>query len=290
MNYIQKQDRIILTNIESFNIKEILECGQCFRFYELEELSYTIVAYGKVLNIKQDEDGIQFYPCTIEEFENIWIKYFDLKRNYCQIKEDISKDDPILQEAIAFAPGIRLLNQDPYECLISFIISQNNRIPMIRKVIENLSKEFGTHIQDTDFYSFPRCSALNAATIDDIMSCKTGFRAKYIKDACLKISSGEIMLEELLVQDDIKAREKLTSIFGVGQKVADCVLLLSLEKYNSFPTDVWVKRVMEEFYFGGKKTPIRQIHTFATKKWGHYAGFAQQYLFNYAKEKKIGKN
>ena len=293
MDYIQKKDRIIIENVKSFNIDQILECGQCFRYYQIEENLYSIVANKKVLYIKQEGSTVEFYPCTEEEFKEIWTTYFDLDRDYDFIKAQISKDDKILEEAIAFASGIRLLNQETYECLISFIISQNNRIPMIRQVIENLSRTFGQKIEDpygSDYYTFPTVEALNAATIDEIMACKTGFRAKYIKDACAKIVSGEISIPELEKMNEEDARLKLTSIYGVGQKVADCVLLMSLGQYNSFPTDVWVKRVMEEFYFDGEKTPVRQIHVYAHKKWDTNSGFAQQYLFHYAKEKKIGKN
>lgn len=293
MEYIQREDLLILLNLKSFNIKETLECGQCFRFNQIDENFYTIIANERVLHIKQDKTSVELFPCTINDFKDLWEKYFDLQRNYCQIKEIISKDDKILQEAIDFAPGIRLLNQDPYECLISFIISQNNRIPMIKQVINNLCETFGKRINGSyksEFYSFPTYDSLNNATLDEIMACKTGFRAKYIKDACSKIVSGELSFDYLSKTDEETAREHLTTIYGVGQKVADCVLLLSLERYSAFPTDVWVKRVMEEFYFNGKKTPIRQIHLFAYKKWGEYSGFAQQYLFNYAKEKKIGKN
>ena len=292
MDYIQKNDRIIISNLKSFNIDEILESGQCFRYDEIEEKLYAIVANNRVLYIKQEEN-IELYPCTEAEFKDIWVKYFDLDRDYCEVKAEISKEDPILQEAIAFAPGIRLLNQGPYECLISFIISQNNRISRIKQVIESLSRTFGEKIEDPyggEYYTFPTVRALNEASIDEIMSCGTGFRAKYIKDACEKIVNGEIVLDELENFDEERAREVLVKIHGVGQKVADCVLLMALGKHNTFPTDVWIKRVMEVFYFDGKATPVRQIHVYAAKKWGAKSGFAQQYLFHYAKEKQIGKN
>lgn len=293
MEYTQVEDSVIVKKLNSFDIAQILECGQCFRFHKVSDLHYTIIANNKILYIKQENDVISLYPCTIQDFESIWIKYFDLNRNYDDIKEEISKDDVILKEAIDFAPGIRLLNQEPYECLISFIISQNNRIPQIKNVIENMSNKFGEKINDpygSNFNSFPTCDILNLADISDITLCKTGFRAKYIKDACKKISSNEIFLDELLDLNEEDCKKRLITIYGVGEKVADCVMLFSLEKYSGFPTDVWVKRVMEELYFEGTKTPIKQIHAFANNRWGKYSGFAQQYLFNYAKEKKIGKN
>lgn len=291
MNITQNENKIVLNDIKSFDIGQILECGQAFRFNKIDDNFYSIIAFNKVLYVKQNNSTVEFYPCSINEFENVWLKYFDIDRDYCYIKEFISKDDAIMQEAIEFAPGIRLLNQDPYECLISFIISQNNRIPMIKKVIDNLSRAYGEKIYDPhggDFYSFPEYSTLYEKSIEELMTCKTGFRAKYIKDACDKIKLGEIDFLDLVSGEETYSREKLMSIHGVGQKVSDCVLLFSLEKYSSFPIDVWVKRVMEELYFNGASTPVPQIHSFAEQKWGKYGGFAQQYLFHYAKEKKIG--
>jgi len=288
MDYTAKKNKIILKSPKSFNIKEILECGQVFRFFKLEENNYKIIAFGKALNVKQNTD-VEFFPCTSEEFENIWIDYFDLERDYCSIKEELSKDDPVMEKAVNSAPGIRLLRQEPYECLISFIISQNNRIPMIQKVIENLSKKFGEPISAGEFYTFPKVERLNQASLDDIISCKTGFRAKYIKDACQKIVLKEIDIDNLKNLSESDAGALLKSIYGVGQKVADCVLLMALGKYAAFPTDVWVRRIMEELYFDKKQATVQRIHGFAREKWGDSAGFAQQYLFNYARENKIGK-
>lgn len=289
MMYIEDNNKIIITDINSFNIKETLECGQCFRFYEKEKDLYAIVAFGKVLYVKQDKNTTKLYPCTLEEFLNIWINYFDLERDYCEIKKDLIKNDKIMEMAIDYAKGIRILNQDPFECLISFIISQNNRIPMIKKVIENISNTYGNAIIDTEYKAFPSINTLNCATIEDIQLLKTGFRAKYIKDALIKLESGNLCLTSLKDAHTTIAKEQLMTIFGVGEKVADCVLLFSLGKYDVFPTDVWVKRVMEHFYFDGIPQNIKVIHEFATNKWRDNMGFAQQYLFNYAKAMQIGK-
>ncbi|MCL1996265.1 MAG: 8-oxoguanine DNA glycosylase [Defluviitaleaceae bacterium] len=288
MFYKEQDNKIIMKDVKSFDIAQTLECGQCFRFYKIDTNLYTIVANKKVLYVKQENTALTLYPCNINEFESFWIRYFDFERDYCEIKKIISEGDKILQEAINFAPGIRILNQEPFECLISFIISQNNRITMIKKIIENLSRTFGEKIED-EYHSFPSPEKLNAATIDEMMVCKTGFRAKYIKDACFKITNQNLILDNLFQLEESAAREELLTIHGVGQKVADCVLLFSLQKHGAFPTDVWIKRVMEEFYFQGKPTSVKKIHEFALNKWGNYSGFAQQYLFNYAKEKEIGK-
>ena len=285
MKYIQENEKIIMTDFDSFNIEEILECGQCFRFEKIENMHYVIVAYNKVLNIKQIDEKVEFYPCTKEDFENIWTSYFDLKTDYKEIKKQLENDETV-KKAIEYAEGIRILNQEPFECLISFIISQNNRIPMIKQVIKNISEKYG--VEDGDYYLFPKIEELKKATAEELKLCKTGFRDKYILDAIENIDSGNLKLEELYNISSEDAKNELLKIKGVGTKVADCVLLFSLKKNDVFPTDVWVKRVMEHFYFNGEDTPIKQIHSFAKEKWGDLAGYAQQYLFYYARSEKIG--
>lgn len=281
MKYYEKGSKVILEEYNSFDIEQTLECGQCFRFNKLGEKEYVIVAMSKVLHIKQTNERIEFYPTTKKEFEEIWLDYFDLNRDYLEIKKIVSDGDKIMQKAVEFAPDIRILNQDPWECLISFIISQNNRIPMIKQVIKNISEMYGT--KANDYYLFPTLEQLSKADESSLISCKTGFRAKYILDAIKNVSDGNVDFEKLkdYVTDD--ARNKLMEIKGVGQKVSDCVLLFSMRRGDVFPTDVWIKRVMEHFYFGGEETKIKTIHEFAQNKFGKYAGFAQQYLFHYAR-------
>lgn len=285
MKYICEDDKIILTEYESFNIEEILECGQCFRFEKIKDMHYKIIAYKRVLYIEQTENNVKFYPCTKEDFENIWINYFDLNTNYEEIKQKIYNDE-IMEKAIDYAKGIRILNQESFECLISFIISQNNRIPMIKQVIKNISEKYGEKCGDE--FLFPSLDKLKLATNEELRECKTGFRDKYIIDALQKLDNKEIKLEDLYSMSAEEAKEELLKIKGVGTKVADCVLLFSLGKKDMFPTDVWIKRVMEHFYFNEEDTPIKDIHKFAKEKWGDFAGYAQQYLFYYARSEKIG--
>ncbi len=285
MEYIEDNNKIILKNANSFNIQQILECGQCFRFEKNDDLFYTIIAYKKVLHIKQNDNSIVFYPCTLRQFEDIWIDYFDLNTDYEKIKNKL-KTDPILNKAIQYAPGIRLLNQEPFECLISFIISQNNRIPMIKQVIKNICKEYGDFYEGS--YLFPSLEQLKNVTEDELKACKTGFRAKYILDAIEKINNKTICFDKYKTLSSENTKNELLLIKGVGTKVADCVMLFCLKKFDVFPTDVWVKRVMEHFYFNKKSVPIKNIHNFAKEKWGNLAGYAQQYLFYYARSQKIG--
>lgn len=290
MKYTVRENDIILHEYESFLISQTLECGQCFRFTQIGEENYIIVAYGKILNIYCDGTDIVFKNTTEEEFNNIWYNYFDFGRNYNDIKKKISENDEILQKAVEYAPGIRILNQDRFECLISFIISQNNRIPMIKKVISNISKKYGRYIGSVDgeeYYAFPNPEELIKADEAGLMECKTGFRAKYIIDAVQKVIHGEINLNA----DDMDTetlRKMLMTIKGVGPKVADCTMMFSFGRCETFPTDVWVKRIMSELYFNGREASVKEIHQKAEECFGDYAGYAQQYLFNYARQFKIG--
>ncbi len=283
MNYEQVGNDVILHNTNSFNICEILECGQCFRFFKLDALDYVIVAFSKVLRITQQGNTVKFHNTTTQDFENIWFDYFDLQRNYEEIKQRLCQDDEVMQKAVNFAGGIRILNQEIWECLISFIISQNNRIPMIKKAVNNLSVSYGNKICD-EYYSFPTIEQLLNKEPEQLKLCKTGFRAKYICDAVNKISNGEIKLNEFSKKQTPEIKTELMSINGVGPKVSDCVMLFSCKRHEVFPTDVWIKRIVYKLYFNDKDVSLKEIWNFSNEKFGELAGFAQQYLFYYARE------
>lgn len=286
MKYYELNNTLIIEDVNCFNIEEILECGQCFRFEKLDELEYKIVACGKVLNIKQSGNEVKMYPCTEYEYENIWKYYFDMDTDYDKIKVKVSENDEIMKKAVEYAGGIRLLNQEPYECLLSFIISQNNNIPRIKGIIGRMAERYGTNCGDE--YLFPLLEELKDVSEEDLFELRMGFRAKYIRDCIDKLLSKEVdldIIDELTTEELL---ETLLKIKGVGQKVADCTMLFSMGRREVFPTDVWVKRVMEYFYFDGQETNIKVIHAFAKDKWGNFAGYAQQYLFYYARSLKIG--
>ncbi len=286
MKYIEEDKKVFLTEFNSFNIKEILECGQCFRFNKIDDMHYKIIAHKKELYIHQFEDKVVFYPCTLEEFNNIWFNYFDLGTDYNEFKT-IFADDEVLLEAIKFADGIRILNQEPFECLISFIISQNNRIPMIKQVVQNISEMYGDKLENG--YAFPTLEQLSKATNEELRQCKTGFRDKYILDCVEKIKNNEVNIDETESLTTKELKEELMKIKGVGTKVADCALLFSFKRGDVFPVDVWIKRVMEQLYLNGVETKKESISKLANEKFGENSGIAQQYLFNYAIYKKIGK-
>lgn len=286
MKYYELNNTLIIEDVNCFNIEEILECGQCFRFEKKGELSYKIIAYGKVLNIVQEGNRVEMFPCSQKEYESIWKNYFDMDRDYNEIKIKVSKNDEIMKKATDYAGGIRILNQEPYECLMSFIISQNNNIPRIKGIISRMAEKYGK--KEGEDYLFPALEEIKNASEEDLFGLRMGFRAKYIKDCIDKLLSGEVgfdKIDELSTEELLKM---LLKIKGVGQKVADCTMLFSMGRREVFPTDVWVKRVMEHLYFDGKDTNIKDIHSFAKDKWGELAGYAQQYLFYYARSLKIG--
>ena len=296
----------ILENVHDFHLLDTLECGQCFHFertdngFNKDEYEYDIVAKDRILHIKEEPDlaGVRltFYNTEEWEYESIWKEYFDLDRNYDEIKQSVISADPRLEEIIDEYSGIRILNQDFFETLISFIISQNKQIPQIKQVVKNLSTIVGTKFDVTMISTlgsefdafFPTAEQIASSSEGEIRDSKCGFRAPYIKDAAEKVVSGEISYDELVSLDTNAAREKLMTIHGVGEKVANCVLLFGLGRKEAFPVDVWMKRICEYLYFG-EDTPKNVIEEYATDKFGRYAGYAQQYLFIYGQEHKIGK-
>ncbi len=289
MKVIQERNKIILNGIKDFNLVHVFECGQCFRWIREEDESFTGVAYGKVINVKKDNDIFTINNTNINDYNSIWCKYFDLDNDYALIKEKLNKDD-VMEKAIEFGTGIRILNQDEWETLISFIISANNRIPMIKKVIENISRNFGELICEYNgkkYYSFPRPEQLAKASVEELRECKAGFRAKRIKEAAERIVQEKEKLYLLSKGNYNDAFEYLKTYNGVGDKVAHCVLLFSMRQFSAFPVDVWVRRVMNELYLGNSKD--KEIREFAENKFGDLSGFAQQYLFYYARENGIGK-
>lgn len=281
----------IVKGIKDFDLEQTLECGQCFHFVKLGDEEYGLTAYGKLLHIKQTGDELIFYNTSGEDFEKIWRKYFDLDRDYSSIKDKLLEKDDKLKDAIERMDGVRILNQDFFETLISFIISQNKQIPHIKKIVADISEKYGKYagnINGVDFYTFPSVGELKKATVEDLLELKTGFRAPYIADAVDKVNDNiikEDCLRELNVDD---CCEELCRIKGVGNKVANCVMLFSLGKREAFPVDVWIKRIMENLYFDSQDTSKDVIAELAKEKFGDLGGYAQQYLFYYGKTIKLG--
>lgn len=286
---MKKQELVIKKN-NDFELKDILDCGQCFRWNKNEDNSYTgVIKYG-VLNIKSTKDNIFFKGILNEDINKIVNEYFDLNRDYSKIKQTLSKIDKYMETSIEYGKGIRILNQDLWETIISFIISANNNIPRIKGIIERLSQKYGTKInfENKDYYLFPTADQLKDVTVAEFRGIGLGFRDIRIYETTHMILDNEIDLDKLHDMDTMSAREELLKLSGVGPKVADCILLFStLKRFDIFPIDVWVRRVMNDLYIKNpeeNKVSKKLINEIAFEKFGDLAGIAQQYLFYWKRE------
>ena len=266
-------NEIHIKNVKNFDLKETLDCGQAFRWKPLDNGAWCGIAKGKYIELETLNGDIIIKGSSKEDFYEIWEDYFDLKRNYGEIIESISENE-VLKAASEFGSGIRILNQDPWEALCSFIISQNNNIPRIKGIVERLCENFGEKCGEG--YTFPSAETVSSLTLEDLSVLRSGFRAKYILDAANKVAKGEIDLEALKLMDFESAREILMTIKGVGPKVADCALLFGLGHIEAFPRDVWIKRALAEL-FDGELPPCAE----------KYAGIVQQYIFYYIRNREV---
>ncbi|WP_294392521.1 DNA glycosylase [uncultured Clostridium sp.] len=296
-------DYILIEGVKNFKLKQTFECGQCFRFDKISDTNYVTVAFERVIELEEDGDNIKIYNSNEEDVRNIWINYFDLERDYSSIKEELAEDE-LLKKCVEFGHGIRILNQDPFEILISFIISARNSIPSIMKTINKISAQWGREIEYKGkvYCAFPTIEQIKDATLEEIQDTGASFRSKYIIDTISNVYSSYLAkkegntekAEELRKYDleyikslsDDECHTALQEFKGVGAKVADCIMLFSMEKYSAFPVDVWVKRAMIYFY-GAEDASLNKIRIFARNKFKELSGFAQQYLFYYARENKI---
>lgn len=264
MDYAIKGNDIIVSE-KDLDLDETLDCGQAFRWKKIPS-DYACTYEGFFVNDKlrvsqTDKGAFIFHDTSEEDFLGKWVDYFDFKTDYSQLKKQFSEDET-LSKACSFAGGIRLLRQNSWECLISFIISQNNNIPRIKGIIDRLCGHYGG--------SFPTPEELSQENADSLAYLRSGFRAKYIADASQKTASGAIDLAVISTLPIEEARSALKTIKGVGPKVAECVLLFGMHRTEAFPIDVWIKRVLEQYYPGG-------FPEFAREN----GGIAQQYLFHY---------
>ncbi len=287
MDIKSKNNNIILENIADFEPEHIFDCGQCFRFNKTGENTYTGVAGNRALKISRDGNTVTLYDTSERDFYDFWYDYFDLSRDYGKIKNTLSKD-PVMREAIKYGEGIRILRQDLWETIISFIISSSNNIPRIKGIIERFCQAFGEEIRymGETFYSFPSAERTAGLTAADLSVIRAGFRDKYILNAAKEIAEGGFSLDRLRSLPTAEAKNMLMTLSGVGNKVSDCILLFGLNRADAFPVDVWIKRIMEYCYFDGE-TPVGAISALAEEKFGSLGGYAQQYLFFWARENKI---
>ena len=277
---IIKNNTDIVLKTKDFNPVHVFECGQCFR-WDKTDSGYAGVAYGKRIEVIPEPDGVRLAGAA-DDFESIWRSYFDLDTDYSAIKSSFADGD-IMDKVLEFGSGIRILRQEPFEALISFIISASNNISRIRKIVASLCENFGEKIED-GVYAFPTPQRLAALSEEEIAVIRAGFRGKYIISAAKAVAEGVLDLDSLYPLGFEEARKELTALNGVGPKVAGCVLLFGFSKTDAYPVDVWVKRISERIWFKGEATPQSRIEATAREKFGSRGGYAQQYLFYWARE------
>ena len=283
---------IKLSHVPFFDVDKIFDCGQCFRFDRVENSSHSTefagVAHGRHVSFAQDGDTVYIYGSDMNDFESIWRGFLSLDMDYEAVNRDILDHSAgtVMDAAMEYGRGIRILRQDAYEAVISFIVSQNNNIPRIKKIIEALSAKCGSPIEInadgqkhtsgvSSLCAFPTCEALVSLGEEGLFELKTGFRAKYIYDAAQKISRGDLILSDirsLSSTDDCIS--SLCAVKGIGLKVASCAALFGMARYDAFPIDVWMKRVAEKYF-------ADELDSFSSARFGKYAGIAQLYLFYY---------
>ncbi|MBR6688509.1 MAG: 8-oxoguanine DNA glycosylase [Clostridia bacterium] len=274
--------------IECFNLKYTLECGQCFRWEQIDENEYIGIIQDRVIRIKQGNGKVYVWSSLKDNLEEVVKEYFDLNTDYKELEESISKLDVNVKESLKYSSGIHILNQPLFETIISYIISANNNIKRISRSVKDISKKYGKKVifENKEYYLFPTLEEIKDITTDDLLACGTGFRARYIKNTIKYFEENIEFLKCLEKENTEEAKKMLTSLMGIGPKVADCILLFALKRSEVFPIDVWVKRIMEKLYFK-KETNIKEISSFAKDKFGEYAGIVQQHLFHNVREGNI---
>lgn len=302
-----KEQKYIIENQNSFELKDIFECGQCFRWNEQEDRSYIGVIKNGVIQVKKEKkickemNGEKEINKTKEiititgkcdgNFKEIVEEYFDLNRDYEKIKKQLENTDEYLKTSIEYGKGIRILNQDLWETIISFIISANNNIPRIKGIIERISQKYGNEIEwnEKKYYTFPTPEQLKDVTVQEFRNLGLGFRDIRLYETTQMILNKEVDLEKLRKNPNTQeVRNELLKLSGVGPKVADCILLFSdLKRFDVFPIDVWVRRVMNDLYIresDESKVSKTKIEKLAEEKFGDLKGLAQQYLFYWRRE------
>ncbi|WP_286077636.1 DNA glycosylase [Thomasclavelia cocleata] len=260
--------------VKDFDLKQVLECGQVFRFEKISDTEYIILNKSNIAHCIQKASKL--FITSNNEDKSFWENYFDLNTDYRYIKEVLSKDK-IMKQIITYGNGIHILRQDFEEMVISFIMSQNKQIPQIKQCIELYCKKFGEKIsfQNKEYFSFPNIK--NIPTLEELKKCKVGFRDKYLLDAITKINEG--YFNNIKILSEKEQQEKLLTIKGIGPKVCNCIMLFGLNNTKRFPIDVWIKRKMQDLYFEGKEVSNLEIENKAKELFGDFKGFAQQYLF-----------
>lgn len=269
---------MIKVKTTDLSIQQISESGQCFRLNQIAENRYALIAMGRYLEIEQ-RGGELLFGCPQKEYDTIWRQYFDMESDYSQYRSMVSEQDDYLTKAAAFGSGIRILRQDVWEMLISFIISQQNNIKRIRKCIETLCERYGErkyfrddgYAKGTEYYTFPDAETLARVPEEELRACNLGYRSRYIVGTSNSILREEVNLDALKKMDYRQAKDELLKLSGVGEKVADCICLFGLHHMDAFPVDTHIRQAMDAHYPAG----------FPFERYAGYAGVMQQYIFYY---------
>lgn len=272
VKHVKKARAVRLASAREMNLVKTFECGQCFRWNADEDGVYTGVAFGHSAHIWREGDELYI---SSDAPISLWRDYFDLGRDYDEISRDL-RGEKYLDECIDYGQGIRILRQEPWEALCSFIISQCNNITRIKGIVERLCREYGDelHFDGDVFYSFPSAEIIAALEEVDLAPLRSGYRAAYIIAAARAVADGVLDLDALINTDYTEAKSRLLALPGVGEKVANCVVLFGLRHMEAFPIDVWIRRALREHFPAD----------FDPASLGEYAGLAQQYIFYYARE------
>lgn len=265
-----------------FKLYDTVTCGQIFRFYELDDNSFDIILSDRVINIYQKNNYLYVTSNKEDNLKEVVINYFDLENDYEKMNDYLIKKDDKLKDAISFSSGLTMIRQQPFETIFEYIISANNGVPQITNSLNLVSEKYGRKVNfnDKEYFLFPSSEDLKDVTESDLRNCKVGFRDKYLKKIIDKVNKGEFDINSIFEMDTQTALNKLMENNGIGPKVASCILLFAYQKYDVFPIDTWVKKIMKNNYeIEGEKN----IRKFAKETYGKYSGIAIQYLFNYSR-------
>ena len=269
-----------------FKLNDTITCGQIFRFSKLEDGSYDVILKDRVINVYKKGDYLYVTSNNEDNLEEVVTNYFDLENDYDSMNNYLKQVDDKITPSVEFSSGLTMIKQDPFETVIEYIISSNNGVPQIANALNLIAEKYGTEVifNDKKYFLFPSYEDLKDVSEKDFRACKVGFRDKYLKQIINKLNDKEIDLNSYFDMETKDALESLMLNSGIGPKVASCILLFAYQKYDVFPVDTWVKKVMKESYnIEGEKN----IREFAKKTYGPYSGIAIQYLFNYGRN---GKN
>lgn len=279
-----RDNAVRIKDVKDFNLSHTLESAQSFRWRPYEGWYYGVIE-GRLLKIRQ-EDQVLILASSADEdsagLKTFLRHYLDLNRDLPAVLRAVDID-ACIREAIKTFWGMRVLNQGLWECLASYVLSQNNNVPRIKGIIQRLSARFGERVNLDNYfdYSFPTPQALAEAGINALLECGTGYRAPYLWEVSTAIAGGTLNLDSFDGMSYPLAKRELMRLNGIGEKVADCICLFSLGHLEALPIDVWIKRIMEYVYFG-RRASIREIREFGASYFGEHIGYAQQYLFHYA--------